>query len=109
MSALVKMFHKKEPWATAPPVEQPGWTPEPWSTLWDKLETYTHIEPNPWKAKNPLGVLKYWGKFVQTPQKRSKEWLFHAGCMAEWLCSLHTKLQLKIITEFEKQSYKTRT
>lgn len=64
VSALVKMFHKKEPRAMAPPVEQPGWTLELWSTLWDKLETSTSIEPKPWEAKDPMRVLKHWGKSV---------------------------------------------
>lgn len=48
----------------APPVEQPGQTLELWSTLWDKLETSTSIEPKPWEAKDPMRVLKHWGKSV---------------------------------------------
>lgn len=66
-------------------MEQPGWTQERWSTLWDKLETCTSIGPEPWEAEDPMGVLKYWGEFVQTPQKLSKEWLVHAGSAAECL------------------------
>lgn len=54
MSGLVKMFHEKEPQAMAPPVEQPGWTLEPRSTFWDKLETCAGIEPKPWEAKGPM-------------------------------------------------------
>lgn len=80
----------------APPVEQLVWTPEPRSTFWDKLETCAGIQPKPQEAKGPMGVLKYWGKFVQAPQQRSKEWLFHAGCMTE--CLLFT---YKVAKKFE--------
>lgn len=107
VSALVKMFHKNEPWAMAPPVEQ-QWTPELWNTLWDKLEICTSIEPKSWEAKHPMGVLKYLGKFVQTPKKHSKERLFHARCMAQCLLFAY-KVAVEKNTELEKQTNKTRT
>lgn len=70
---------KKEPRAVAPSMERLGWTQEPWSTLWHKLETCTNIGPEPWEAKDPMEVLKYWGEFAQTSRTRSKERLIHAG------------------------------
>lgn len=85
----------------APPVEQSGWTSKPWSTLWDKLETFTSIGPEPCEAKDPRGVLKYWGEFMQIPQKRSKEWLIHAGCMAECVLFAY-KIAVEKNTEFKK-------
>lgn len=58
---------------------------EPWTTLWDKLETCASIGPKPWEAKDPMEVLKYWGEFVQTPQTYSKEQLIHTEHMVGYL------------------------
>ena len=51
----------------APPVERPGWMQEPWSMLWDKIEPCTNVGPEPWRDKDPMGVLKFWGEFIETP------------------------------------------
>lgn len=83
------MLKKKRPASTpaAPPVEQPGWEPEPWNTLWDRWETCTQVGPEPWNEQGPVDLLKYWGQFIELPNTKARERLQHAGRMRSSLLS----------------------